>query len=322
MTHGRDDTFPRIADVLGFCKPEQAVDVAEKVMTTQRDHGNRQDRAQARLKYTIERKGLDWFKQEVESRLGFALEQAREFSFESNGDRYGWVKGEDGKEHLTLFIQNGRIKDTADYPLKTGLLEIAKIHKGDFRMTANQNVIIGSITAEEKPEIEKLIAQYKLYKGLHQTGMRLSSMSCVALPTCALALTESERYLPDLVTELEEIMKGNGLRDDAIVIRMTGCPNGCARPYLGEIGLVGKGPGSYNVYLGAAFDGSRLNKLYRDSVPQDNLVPLLRPIIIDYANNRQKNEKFGDFVIRSGYVVPTEKGPDFHENVKYKEYMI
>jgi len=322
MTHGREDTFPRIADTLGFCLPSQAVDVAEKVMTTQRDFGNRQDRAQARLKYTIHRMGIDAFKAEVESRLGYALEKPHDYSFESNGDRYGWVKGTDGKEHLTLFIQNGRIKDSADYPLKTGLLEIAKIHKGDFRMTANQNVIIGGISPEEKPEIERLINQYKLYKALHQTGMRLSSMACVSLPTCGLALAESERYLPDLVTKLEEIMKENGLRDDSIVIRMTGCPNGCARPYLAEIGLVGKGPGSYNVYLGAAFNGTRLNKLYRDSVPQDNLVPLLRPIITDYANHRKAGETFGDFVIRAGYVSPTEKGPDFHENVKYREYTI
>ncbi|MEQ9823128.1 MAG: assimilatory sulfite reductase (NADPH) hemoprotein subunit [Puniceicoccaceae bacterium] len=322
MTHGREDTFPRLADLLGFCTPEQAVDVAEKVMTTQRDFGNRSDRAQARLKYTIERMGLEAFRAEVEQRLGYPLQTAREFSFESNGDRYGWTQGADGKQHLTLFIQNGRIKDSADYPLKTGLLEIAKIHKGDFRMTANQNVIIGCVAPEDKPAIEQLINQYKLYKGLHQTGMRLSSMACVALPTCGLALAESERYLPDVVTQLEEIMKEHGLRDDSIVIRMTGCPNGCARPYLGEIAFVGKAPGVYNVYLGAAFNGNRLNKLYRDAVPQDNLVPLLRPILIDYATHRKKGEHFGDFVIRAGYVAPTRKGSEFHNDVKYKEYMI
>jgi sulfite reductase (NADPH) hemoprotein beta-component len=323
MTHGRDDTFPRIADVMGFCLPEQAIDVAEKVVLVQRDFGNRQDRAQARLKYTIHLNGgIDWFRAQVEERLGWKLDAPKPFHFESNGDRYGWVKGKDGRHHLTLFIQNGRIKDTADYPLKSGLLAIAKVHKGDFRMTGNQNLIIGSISEEDKPQIEQLIREYKLYKGLHQTGMRLNSMACVSLPTCGLALAESERYLPDLVTQLEEVMKDNGLRDDAILIRMTGCPNGCARPYLGEIGLVGKGPGSYNVYLGAAFDGSRLNKLYRDNVPQDNLVPLLSAIIIDYAKNRLKGERFGDFVIRSGYVSATLKGPDFHEGVKYRDYMI
>jgi sulfite reductase (NADPH) hemoprotein beta-component len=322
MTHGREDTFPRIADVMGFCKPEEAVEVAEKVVLVQRDFGNRQDRAQARLKYTIHHRGIDWFRGEVEARLGRKLEEPRPFHFEDNGDRYGWVRGTDGKNHLTLFVQNGRIKDTAEYPLKTGLLEIAKIHDGDFRMTANQNIMVGGISDEARPAIEALIRQYKLYKGLHQTGLRLNSMACVSLPTCGLALAESERYLPDLVTHLEEVMKEYGLRDDAIVIRMTGCPNGCARPYLGEIGFVGKGPGIYNVYLGAAFNGSRLNKLYRDAVPQDNLVPLLRPIIIDYATNRRKGERFGDFVIRAGYVSPTLKGHDFHEGVKYKEYII
>jgi sulfite reductase (NADPH) hemoprotein beta-component len=322
MTHGREDTFPRIADMLGFCTPEQTLDVAEKVLLVQRDNGNREDWAQARLKYTIHKRGLEWFRGEVESRLGWKLKEPRPFEFQSNGDRYGWVKGTDGKHHLTLFIQNGRIRDTADYSLKTGLLEIAKIHKGDIRLTANQNVIIAGIAEADRPAIEKLINEYKLYKGLHQTGMRLSSMACVSLPTCGLALAESERYLPDLISQLEEIMKEQGLRDDEIVVRMTGCPNGCARPYLGEIGFVGKGPGVYNVYLGAAFNGSRLNKLYRDAVPQNNLVPLLRPIIADYARNRKKGERFGDFVIRAGYVSPTQKGNDFHENVKYREYMI
>lgn len=322
MSYGRNDTFPRTADLLGFCTPEQTIDVAEKVMTVQRDHGNREDRAQARLKYTIERLGLDVFKEKLETRLGWKLQDAHPFEFESNGDRYGWIKSANNKFHLTLFIQNGRIKDTADYRLKTALLEIAKIHKGDFRCTANQNVVIANIAEEDRPAIEKLINEYKLYKGLHQTGLRLSSMSCVALPTCGLALAESERYLPDLITQLEEIMKSSGLRDDSIVIRMTGCPNGCARPYLGEIAFVGKGPGTYNVYLGAAFNGSRLNKLYRDSVPQDNLVPLLRPILEDYAENRTKEEHFGDFVIRAGYVTATEKGSDFHKNIKYREYSI
>ncbi len=322
MTHGREDTFPRIADILGFCTPEQAIDVGEKVMLVQRDHGNREDRAQARLKYTIHRKGIEWFKEEVEKRLGYPLQEPKEFHFESNGDRYGWVDGVDGKSHLTLFIPNGRIKDTADYPMKTGLRGIAKIHKGDFRCTANQNVMIAGVSPEERPNIEALIRQYKLYKGMHHTGLRMNSMACVALPTCGLALAESERYLPDLVGYLEEIMKDCGLRDDEIVIRMTGCPNGCARPYLGEIGFVGKGPGVYNVYLGAAFNGSRLNKLYRDNVPQDNIIPMLRPIIQDYGANRQPGERFGDFVIRSGYVEPTVKGHDFHDNVKYKNYMI
>jgi sulfite reductase (NADPH) hemoprotein beta-component len=322
MTHGREDTFPRIADIMGYCSVDQVVDVAEKIVTTQRDFGNRKDRAQARLKYTIERMGLEAFRQEVEARLGYALEPARPFHFESNGDRYGWVKGADGNEHLTLFIQNGRIKDSVDYKLKKGLLEIARIHKGDIRMTANQNLIVANIDPADKPAIEALINEYKLYKGLHQTGLRLNSMACVALPTCGLALAESERYLPDLVGHLEEVMKDQGLRDDAIVIRMTGCPNGCARPYLGEIAFVGKGPGVYNVYLGAAFNGERLNKLYRDNVPQDNLVPLLKPIIVDYAQNRKADERFGDFVIRAGYVEATQKGPDFHDNVKYKEYSI
>jgi len=322
MTHGREDTFPRVADVLGYIPADKVVDVAEKIVLVQRDFGNRTDRARARLKYTIHERGIEWFKKEVEARLGWTFEPEAPYTFSSTGDRYGWVKGTDGRFHLTLFIQNGRIKDTADYPLKTGLREIARIHKGDMRLTANQNLIIAGIVPEDRPAIEQLINQYKLYRGLHQTGLRMNSMACVALPTCGLALAESERYLPTLVSQLEDVMKECGMRDDEIVIRMTGCSNGCARPYLAEIGLVGKAPGVYNVYLGAAFNGSRLNKLYRDSVPQNNLIPLLSAIIRDYAESRKTGERFGDFTIRAGYVKPTLKGPDFHEDIRYKEYQI
>ncbi len=322
MTHGREDTYPRTADILGFCKPNQAVEVAEKVVLVQKEFGNRSDRAQARLKYTIEHNGgIEWFRSEVQKLLKFKLGEEKPYEFTTMGDEYGWVKGTDGKHHLTLYIQSGRVKDTGKYKLKTALQEIAKIHDGTFIMTANQNLIIAEISDENKPAIEKLVNEYQLFKSLHHTGLRLNSISCVALPTCGLALAESERYLPDLITELEEVMKANSLRDDAITIRMTGCPNGCGRPYLGEIGFVGKGPNSYNVYLGAAFNGTRLNKLYRESVPGDNIVPLLKPIITDYANNRLKGEHFGDFTIRAGYVNAADQGPGFHEDIKYKSYL-
>jgi len=313
MTHGQAATYPRLAEVMGFCTPDQAVAVAEAVVRVQRDYGDRVNRAHARLKYTIEDRGLAWFRMEVESLLGFTMGESRPFTFESNGDRYGWCKGIDDNWHLTLFIQNGRIRDYQDLPLKTGLREIAKVHKGDFRLTGNQNLIIGSIAEADRPTIEKLVLKYGLEAGLQSTGLRLNSMACVALPTCGLALAESERHLPDLVSDLENVVEEAGLRNDAIVIRMTGCPNGCARPYLGEIGLVGKAPGKYNIYLGAGFSGERLNRLYKVSVKSEDIVRELGPLIRRYATERNPGEHFGDFCVRSGIVTPYEAGTNFHE---------
>jgi len=315
MSHGDTKTYPRLANVIGYLPREKVVEVAEKVLTVQRDFGDRTNRKHARLKYTIEDRGVDWFKNELESRLGWKLGETRPFEFTSSGDRYGWTKGTDGHWHYTLFVQNGRLRDTEEQPAKTGLREIAKIHNGDFRLTANQNLIIGGVTEEQKPRIEALLAQYKLDIPEHITGLRLNSMACVALPTCGLALAESERYLPSLISELDQVIEECGLRESEIVIRMTGCPNGCARPYLGEIGFVGRAPGKYNIYLGAAFDGSRLNKLYKPSVKSEDIVTELAPIIRRYATERQEGERFGDFTIRAGYVRATTEGRLFHEEI-------
>jgi sulfite reductase (NADPH) hemoprotein beta-component len=313
MTHGEVETYPRTADVMGFCRPEQAVDVAEKVVTVQRDFGDRSNRKHARLKYTIEDRGIAWFRAEVERRLGDALEAPRPFRFEHTGDRYGWVEDHEGNWHHTLFVQNGRVLDRPGRPMRTGLAAIARVHSGDFRLTANQNLIIARVRPRAKRRIERLLEEHGL--GNDASGLRRNAMACVALPTCGLALAESERYLPDLVTALEEVTDRAGLRDDDIVIRMTGCPNGCARPYLAEIGLVGRGPGRYNLYLGAAFDGSRLNKLYREDVGHDEIVAALTPLIERYALQRAAGERFGDFVIRTGHVAPTTSGRDFHANL-------
>jgi sulfite reductase (NADPH) hemoprotein beta-component len=267
------------------------------------------------LKYTIEDHGLDWFRDQVEARLGYSLGEERPFSFEDNGDRYGWTEGVDNRWHYTLFVQNGRLRDTEALKARTALREIAKVHQGDFRLTANQNVIIAGVEAEAKAQIEALLAEYGLDQENLGSGLRLNSMACVALPTCGLALAESERYLPDLVTELDRVVEEAGLREDAITIRMTGCPNGCARPYLAEIAMVGRAPGKYNVYLGGGFAGNRLNKLYRESVKSEELVGLLQPIIEAYAKERAEGERFGDFVIRQGLIEETKMGPDFHLNL-------
>jgi sulfite reductase (NADPH) hemoprotein beta-component len=317
MTHGEPDTYPRTADVMGFCKPEDAVALAEAVVTVQRDWGDRSNRKHARLKYTIEDRGLDVFRAEVEKRSGVTLGKAKPYAFTSTGDRYGWTEGEDGRGHLTLFIENGRVRDIPNGArLMTDLRKIAEIHDGDFRLTANQNVIIANVSRDNRAAIEALVAEHGLVD--HASALRRNAMACVALPTCGLALAESERYLPDLVTKLEARLAALGLTDDEIVIRMTGCPNGCARPYLAEIGLVGKGPGRYNLYLGAAFDGSRLSKLYAEDLGDEQIVSTLDPVFAAYKSERKAGEHFSDFVIRAGFVAATSNGADFHANTGAK----
>ncbi|MGN7761907.1 assimilatory sulfite reductase (NADPH) hemoprotein subunit [Paenibacillus sp. 22594] len=312
MTHGDTSTYPQLGRVIGFCRPEQMIDLAEKTVTIQRDFGNRSVRKNARFKYTIDRHGLEWFTGELQNRLGWELEPARGFHFDHNGDRYGWVKGVNGRWNLTLYIQSGRIHDTESSKLMTGLREIAKIHDGDFRLTPNQNLIIGNVSSSKKRKVTELAKQYGLTEGAHHSALRRSSMSCVALPTCGLAMAEAERYLPLLLDKLELIIDEAGLRDEEIVIRMTGCPNGCARPALGEISFIGKAPGRYNMYLGAGFTGDRLNKLYKENIDEQEILATLEPIIHHYARERQSGEHFGDFVIRSGYVKAVTSGLHFH----------
>ena len=315
MTHGETDTFPRTADVLGFCTPEQAVDVAEKVVTVQRDWGNRELRKRARLKYTIEDRGLAAFRAELEKRLGHQLGKPKSFAFETTADVIGWRQGADKKWHLTLFIENGRVKDRTGHALRSAVREIAETHACEFVLTSNQNLILANITAEARPQIEAILKAHGV-RITASSGLRRNSMACVALPTCGLALAESERYLPDLITALEDVLDQAGLRDADIVMRMTGCPNGCSRPYLAEIGLVGRAPGLYNLYLGGAFDGTRLNKLYAQDVDNAKILKLLDPLIVQYANERNESERFGDFVIRAEFVTATPAGNRFHEEVQ------
>ncbi|QAS51038.1 assimilatory sulfite reductase (NADPH) hemoprotein subunit [Halobacillus litoralis] len=312
MTHGDTATYPQLARVIGFCPVERTVDVAEKILTIQRDYGNRSNRKNARFKYTIDRFGMEWIREELNDRLGWSLEDAKDYHFESNGDRYGWMKGEDGHWHHTFFIQNGRIKDSENYRLKEGLRKIAETNTGEFRLTPNQNVTLSMIPEEKKAEIEGIIDEYELMDGEHNSAIRRNSMACVALPTCGLAMAESERYLPSLIDKLEEILDEAGLVEDEIIIRMSGCPNGCSRPALGEIGFIGKAPGKYNMYLGAGFAGERLNKLYRENIGEEEILKELKPMLFHYAQDREDQEKFGDFVIRAGYIEAVHDGQDFH----------
>lgn len=316
MTHGNEATFPRIAEVIGYCPAEKVVDVAEKVLLVQRDYGDRTDRKHSRLKYTIEDRGIDWFSAELNKYLGYSLEPARAYAFADNGDRFGWVEDERGHFHYTLFVEGGRVLDTADYPMRTGLREIAKVHEGDFRLTANQNLVIADISPKKRVEIEALLTTYGMAKSHERSALRLSSIACVALPTCGLALAEAERYLPDVITDLEDKLEEVGLRHDSITIRMTGCPNGCGRPFISEIGFVGRGPDRYNLYLGGGHAGQRLNKLYRQDLAASEIQAVLNPIVERYAKEREDGEHFGDFVIRAGYVAATTQGNDFHKNIK------
>jgi len=313
MTHGDKATYPQLAKVIGFCKPEQLYDVAEKTITIQRDYGNRSVRKNARFKYTVDRLGLETVKNELENRLGWSLAEAKPYHFEHNGDRYGWVKGVKGRWHFTMFVEGGRVTDYDDYKLMTGLREIAKVHTGDIRLTANQNLIIANVTTQKKKKISELIEQFGLTDGKHYTALRRSSIACVALPTCGLAMAEAERYLPKLIDKIDEIVEENGLKNEEITIRMTGCPNGCARHALGEIGFIGKAPGKYNMYLGAAFDGSRLSKMYRENIGEEEILKELRNILPRYAKERNEGERFGDFVIRAGIVKETTDGTNFHD---------
>lgn len=313
MSHGEAQTYPRLAEVMGFCTTKQVKEVAEAVVTTQRDYGDRENRKHARLKYTIDDRGLDWFRSEVERRLGWQLGEPRSFSFVGNGDVYGWQRSNDGLWHYTLFVENGRIQDVGGRQLMSGLRKIASLHKGDFRLTPNQNLIISNVRESDKERITALLRVFRIENSKQASPLRLHSMACVAFPTCGLAMAESERFLPSLIDRLDRLLFEHGLRDDAITIRMTGCANGCARPYIAEIGLVGKGPGHYNLYLGAGFAGDRLNKLYRENIDEAEILASLDPLFARYANECIDDERFGDFVIRAGIVAEVTAGKDFHD---------
>jgi len=307
-TFGVPETYPRLGDVIGFCTPEQAVNVAEKVVLVQKDNGNRQNRKQARLKYTIDHKGLDWFKAELNKYLGYELEPARPYSFSRNGDRYGWVKGTNGKWNLNLFIEGGRVKDTGSLKLKTALREVAEQVDAQFILTGNQNLIIANL--DDKEKVAAILKKYGVWP-IQLSGLRQNSIACVALNTCSLAFAEAERYLPDLMSKIELILDEHGLLQEEIVIRMTGCPNGCGRPYLAEIGFIGKSAGRYNLYLGGNRNGTRLNALYKETLSEEEILAELKPIIADYAKNRNAGEGFGDFVVRKAYVKEIIHGKEF-----------
>ncbi|EWC45407.1 hypothetical protein DRE_00806 [Drechslerella stenobrocha 248] len=314
VTHNNKKTYPRTGSMLGYVSKENVHLACEKVMLVQRDHGDRKNRKHARLKYTVDDMGVDVFRGKVEDLLGFAFEPAREFAFESNIDTFGWQRDENGGNHFTFFIENGRVEDTPEFQMRTGLREIAKVHKGDFRLTGNQHVILSNVADSDLDAIKALMQKYKL-DNVQFSGLRLSSSACVAFPTCGLAMAESERYLPKLIDKLEDTIEAAGLRHDSIVMRMTGCPNGCARPWVAEIAFVGKAYGAYNMYLGGGYHGQRLNKLYRSSIKEEEILEILKPMIKRYALEREEGERFGDWCIRAKIIKETTHGTNFHDDV-------
>jgi len=315
MTFGMAKTYPRLANVIGFIPKDKVVEVAEKVVIIQRDNGNRTDRKISRFKYTVDRIGLDWIKLELNRLLGWNIQDAKPYKFDSNGDRYGWYKGTNGKWYLSLFIEGGKVIDRDNYKLKAALREVADGLKGEFLLTGNQNLVIGADTDEDKARVVSILARYGINHAGAYTSLRLNSIACVALPLCSLAFADAERYLPNLIDKLDVVINNLGLHNEPILIRMTGCPNGCGRPFLGEIGLVGRAPGKYNIYLGASFEGNRLNKLYKEMATEKEILAILTSILEDFAKNKLEGEHFGDFTIRAGYVKPTIEGKDFNQNL-------
>jgi sulfite reductase (NADPH) hemoprotein beta-component len=312
MTHGDKSTYPRRADDFGFVTLEHTLAVAAAVVTTQRDWGNRVNRKNAKTKYTLDRVGVEVFKAEVEKRAGIVFGASRPYEFTERGDRIGWVEGFDGRHHLALFIENGRLLDKPGKPLKSGVAEIAKIHKGDFRMTANQNLIVAGVATEEKAKIEEIAIAFGLMDN-KVSNQRKNSMACVAFPTCPLAMAEAERYLPSLVDEVEDILVTHGMGDNSIILRVTGCPNGCGRAMLAEIGLVGKGPGKYNMHLGGNLAGTRVPKMYKENLTEANILSEIDSLVERWGTERDNDEAFGDFVIRVGIIAEVKVSKrDFH----------
>ena len=303
-THGNPATYPRLATVIGFVSgDEKILKTIYEIVTIQRDYGNRADRSLARLKYTVDKLGIDFFKKEIERRTGFPLEKERTFEFTQRKDYYGWFQNADKLWYYTPFIENGRVVDDERVAMKTALYEIAATNKLNFRFTTNQNVILADIHEEDKNQIKKILKKYRIEEYTDSISeIRKNSMACVALNTCPLAFAEAQRYLPSLLSKIEPLLEKNGLHKEEIIIRMTGCPNGCARSYIAEIGFIGTALGKYNLQLGGDHAGMRLNKVYKESLDEPAILKELDHLLGLFANEKKSKESFGDFAVRKQLV--------------------
>jgi len=298
-SHGNVQTFPRLADVLGFFTPDRLVDVAKAVLTIHRDFGDRTERKHARLKYVVAERGVDWTRAEVEKRAGFKLAATRSYRFTTTGDLYGWHRQSDGRWFLTLFVETGRVKDADNQRLKTALRQIAeKFGDIEFHLSANQNIILANVSEADQGAVNKLLTEHGVKTENQATLLHAAALACPALPTCGLALAESERMLPGLIDRIEALCAEVGLAGEEIIIRSTGCPNGCARPYTAEIAFVGKAPGRYQVWLGGNTAGTRLNRLWKDVVKDPDIENELRPLLARFTKGRNAGERFGDWCDR------------------------
>ncbi|MCX7824093.1 MAG: NADPH-dependent assimilatory sulfite reductase hemoprotein subunit [Verrucomicrobiae bacterium] len=305
-SHGNEATYPRLADIIGFLTPDKVVEVARGVLTIHRDFGDRANRRHARLKYVLAERGVAWFREELERRVGFKLEPAKPCQFDRQGDAFGWHQQADGCWFLGLFVESGRIKDEDGRRMKTALRQVVEMFRPEIRLTPANNVILANIAADQREAVTRTLAEHGVRLDHQGSLLRRASMACVSLPTCGLGLAESERYLPGLITRLEAALAGAGVSDEAITIRMTGCPNGCARPYMAEIGFVGRGPDRYQIWLGGNESSTRLSRLWKDNVKASEIVTELRPLFARYAKERLSGERFGDWVAR---VLWTEQNP-------------
>jgi len=305
-THGNAETYPRLATVIGFVAGDDKLfSTIYEIVTIQRDYGNRSDRKLARLKYTIDKYGIEWYKQELAQRTGFGLEEARSYTFTDRKDYYGWQENHQGLWYYTPFIENGRVLDDEQVALKSAFYEIAQTGKANFRFTGNQNLILADIRKKDKPTVDKILKKYRVTEHTEAaSGIRKNSIACVALPTCPLALAEAQRYLPDLIGKIEPLLAGHGLGEENIIIRMTGCPNGCGRPYVAEIGFVGTAAGRYNLHLGGDHEGTRLNRIYKENLDEAAILKELDLLFWLYRKERITGEKFGDFALRQHWYKP------------------
>ncbi len=310
-THSDARTYPRLASPVGFIEPGQVTMLAEAALTLQRDHGDRSDRAHARFKYTVEDRGLEWIKGEIQRRARLKLQPVRGFEFTRRGDRFGWREGGDGHWHLGLRIPFGRVHDKGGVARQTGMRGIAALlaeHAPDaqIRLTPNQNALIAGVPPDLRERIDAIADAHGLALHRASSSLALNAIACVALPTCGLAMAESERWMPSLLPKVQGLLDKHNLHDEPIDLRISGCPNGCSRPYLAEIALVGKAPGRYNLMLGGDHRGQRMNALYRENIAEPEILVALDKLLARFAAGREAGEHFGDFLARTGVVPPPQ----------------
>lgn len=305
QTHGNPETYPRLATVIGFVPAgEPTFKAIYETISIQRDYGNRSDRRLARLKYTVDKYGIDWWKEELEKRMGFKLQKEKPFAFTARSDYYGWHKGLNDLWYYTVFVENGRVTDENGHTMKTGLYQVAETGLTTFRFTSNQNLIIADVQEKDKAAIQAILDEHGIAEITDKaSAIRLNSMACVALNTCPLALAEAQRYLPSLISKVEPLLEKNKLEKEGIIIRMTGCPNGCGRSTSAEIGLIGTAPGRYNLHIGGDREGLRLNTKYRENLEEKDILAELDGLFNAYAKGRVPGESFGDYMVRSGIIL-------------------